>query len=179
MGRSDIVGRNPTSRGSGFQSCRSDRRQSHRWHQALWAALRHLSRHGEGGSICLAGRKGPISEASTTGVRGCGRRSRSFLFLEDQAWHPVDRYAFMEADAYRSADLEPCFVPQAHGQASACRRTGVAKCRELILGGPRGLLANRNALAAHFLQKSRWCELPHRRGASTTVKSAWSFSRPL
>src|SRR5215472_4291496 len=133
MGRRDIVGRNPTSRGSGFQSCRSDRRQSHHWHQALWGALRHLPRHGEGRSIGLAGRKGPISAASTTGGRGCGRRSRNFLLLEDQAWHPVERNAVMEADAHRPADLEPCSVPQAYGQTSARRRTGMTKCRELRL----------------------------------------------
>jgi 2-phosphosulfolactate phosphatase len=32
-----------------------------------------------------------------------------------------------------TADLDPCSVPQAHGQASARRRTGMAKCRELRL----------------------------------------------
>ena len=62
---------------------------------------------------------------------GCGRRSRSLLLLENNAWHPLDRNAVMEGDAHRPADLEPCFVSQAYGQASACSRTGMAKFREL------------------------------------------------
>jgi len=37
----------------------------------------------------------------------------------------------MEVDIDRPADLDPCFVSQAYGQASARRRTGVAKCTEL------------------------------------------------
>src|SRR5260370_16429173 len=37
----------------------------------------------------------------------------------------------MEGGAHRSADLEPCSVPQAYGQASARRGTGMAKCCEL------------------------------------------------
>jgi mono/diheme cytochrome c family protein len=59
-------------------------------------AICHGTAKGDPSSSPVA--KGAISEASTTGVRRRGRRSRSFLFLEDQARHPVDRNAVMEAD---------------------------------------------------------------------------------
>ena len=59
-----------------------------------------ICRHGEGRSIGLAGCEGPLPAASATGDRRGGRRSRSLLFLEDQAWHPVDRNAVMEGDAH-------------------------------------------------------------------------------
>src|SRR5260370_7915167 len=42
--------------------------------------------------ICIAGRKGLIPEASTTGGRGCGGRTRSFLLLEDQTWHRSEEH---------------------------------------------------------------------------------------
>ena len=101
------------------------------------AELRGLPWFREGGCVAVTDSEGPLSKAAAIGDRwGRGRPGRRFV-LEDQARHSSDGHAFVRVLPQRPADLDARAFPEAHGQAAARGKAGLAASPELA-GEVRG-----------------------------------------